>query len=277
MARDSTRKALPAWAASARITPSAVGERQIFPVHTNSRLVISWGMAGSIVVLTGAGISKESGIDTFRDAGGLWSQVRIEDVATPSAFVRDPAKVQGFYNARRRALRDPKIAPNAAHLALARLEAEWPGAVTIVTQNVDDLHARAGSKNLLHIHGELLKSRCFACGDVAEVPGDLGADSVCPKCENDGTLRPHVVWFHELPLRMDEAIVAVQACEIFVSIGTSGAVYPAAGLVEYARLAGARTVELNLEPSDVASAFEEKRYGPASALVPAFVAELLGR
>ena len=233
-------------------------------------------MAGSIVVLTGAGISKESGIDTFRDAGGLWSKVRIEDVATPSAFVRDPQRVQDFYNARRHALLDPKIAPNAAHAALARLEAGWPGGVTVVTQNIDDLHERAGSKNVLHIHGELLKSRCFACGDVAEIRSDLGADSVCPKCENDGTLRPHVVWFNELPLFMDEAIAAVQACAVFVSIGTSGAVYPAAGLVEYANAAGARTIELNLEPSEAASNFAEKRYGPATELVPAFVAELLG-
>ena len=233
-------------------------------------------MAGSIVILTGAGISKESGIDTFRDAGGLWSQVRIEDVATPSAFVRDPGRVQDFYNMRRRGLRDPKIAPNAAHAALARLEAGWPGGVTVVTQNIDDLHERAGSKNLLHIHGELLKSRCFACRDIREVPEDLTTKSVCPACGNDGTLRPHVVWFNELPLFMDEAIAAVQACAIFVSIGTSGSVYPAAGLVEYARQAGARTVELNLEPSAVASAFAEKRYGPATELVPAFVAELLG-
>ncbi|MFM7345833.1 MAG: NAD-dependent deacylase [Tagaea sp.] len=234
-------------------------------------------MAGSIVVLTGAGISKESGIDTFRDAGGLWSQVRIEDVATPSAFVRDPARVQAFYNARRQGLLDPKIAPNAAHAALARLETEWRDKVTIVTQNIDDLHERAGSKNLLHIHGELLKSRCFACGDKREIREDLTTTSVCPACGNDGTLRPHVVWFNELPLFMDEAIAAVQACAIFASIGTSGSVYPAAGLVEYARGAGARTIELNLEPSEGASNFGEKRYGPATELVPAFVAELLGR
>jgi NAD-dependent deacetylase len=233
-------------------------------------------MAGSIVILTGAGISKESGIDTFRDPGGVWSQVRIEDVATPSAFVRDPQRVQDFYNMRRRGLRDSKVAPNAAHVALARLEAEWQGKVTIVTQNVDDLHARAGSKNLLHIHGELLKSRCFACRDIREVPEDLTLTSVCPACENDGTLRPHVVWFNELPLFMDEAIAETQACAIFVSIGTSGAVYPAAGLVEFARAAGARTVELNLEPSEGASNFDEKRYGPATELVPEFVAELLG-
>lgn len=234
-------------------------------------------MSGSIVVLTGAGISKESGIDTFRDAGGLWSHVRIEDVATPSAFVRDPARVQAFYNARRQGLLDPKIAPNAAHAALARLEAEWKDKVTIVTQNIDDLHERAGSKNLLHIHGELLKSRCFACGDKREIRADLTATSVCPACGNDGTLRPHVVWFNELPLFMDEAIAATQSCATFVSIGTSGAVYPAAGLVEYARAGGARTIELNLEPSEGASNFAEKRYGPATELVPAFVAELLGR
>jgi len=234
-------------------------------------------MAGSIVVLTGAGISKESGIDTFRDAGGLWSQVRIEDVATPSAFVRNPQLVQAFYNMRRHALQLPAIQPNAAHMALARLEAEWPGKVTLVTQNIDDLHQRAGSKNILAIHGELLKSRCFACGNVAEERGDLGASSTCIACAEIGTLRPHVVWFNEMPFFMDEAIAAVEACDIFVSIGTSGAVYPAAGLVEHANAAGARTIELNLEPSDVASAFAEKRYGQATELVPAFVSELLGR
>lgn len=185
--------------------------------------------------------------------------------------------MQAFYNARRQGLLDPKIAPNAAHAALARLETEWRDKVTIVTQNIDDLHERAGSKNLLHIHGELLKSRCFACGDKREIREDLTTTSVCPACGNDGTLRPHVVWFNELPLFMDEAIAAVQACAIFASIGTSGSVYPAAGLVEYARGAGARTIELNLEPSEGASNFGEKRYGPATELVPAFVAELLGR
>ncbi len=233
-------------------------------------------MAGSIVILTGAGISKESGIDTFRDAGGLWSQVRIEDVATPSAFVRNPQLVQAFYNMRRHALQLPAIQPNAAHLALARLEAEWRGKVTLVTQNIDDLHQRAGSKNILAIHGELLKSRCFACGNVVEERGDLGASSTCIACAEIGTLRPHVVWFNEMPFFMDEAIAAVEACDIFVSIGTSGSVYPAAGLVEHANAAGARTIELNLEPSDVASAFAEKRYGKATDLVPAFVSELLG-
>ena len=156
-----------------------------------------------IVVLTGAGISKESGLDTFRDAGGIWSRVRLEDVATPEAFARDPAAVQAFYDARRRQLQEAAIAPNPAHLALAVLEARWPGGVLVVTQNIDDLHERAGSRNVVHMHGELLKVRCGGDGSVHAWREDVGADSACPSCGRTGTLRPHVVWFGETPLELD--------------------------------------------------------------------------
>jgi NAD-dependent deacetylase len=233
-------------------------------------------MAGPIVVLTGAGISQESGLATFRDPDGVWARVRIEDVATPQAFVRDEARVHAFYNMRRRGLRDPAVQPNDAHVALAILEANWPHEVTIATQNVDDLHARAGSRNICHIHGELLKARCVACGTIAAIEGDLGGASACPACDTRGALRPHIVWFGETPFHLDEVQKKLEACALFVSIGTSGNVYPAAGFVEIAAAAGARTVELNLEPSAGASAFDETRYGPASQIVPQFVAELLG-
>ena len=232
----------------------------------------------SIVILTGAGISKESGIDTFRDAGGLWSQVRLEDVATPEAFARDPDRVQAFYNARRQRLADGGIEPNAAHRALARLEAEWPGEVLLVTQNIDDLHERAGSRNLLHMHGELLKARCGFCGEATEWRGDLGPSDTCMACGTIGKLRPHVVWFGEMPLHMDEIFAALDRCTLFVSIGTSGSVYPAAGFVDHVRAQGrARSLELNLEPSDGASRFAEAAYGPATRVVPAWVEGMLRR
>ena len=202
-----------------------------------------------IVVLTGAGISKESGLDTFRDADGLWAKVRIEDVATPGAFARNPRMVHDFYNRRRRELTGGSVQPNAAHLALARLEAEGAEPLLLVTQNVDDLHEQAGSKALLHMHGEMLKARCQSCGAVRPWTTDLGLDDVCPQCGVKGRLRPHVVWFEEIPLYMDEIDKALRKCRIFVSIGTSGDVYPAAGFVRQARAAGAATMELNLEPS----------------------------
>ncbi len=233
----------------------------------------------NIVILTGAGISKESGLDTFRDEGGIWSQVRIEDVATPDAFHRDPARVQGFYNARRRQLVNSNVTPNAAHLALAKLESAWAeksgGRVSLVTQNIDHLHEAAGSENLIHMHGELLKSRCLSCTDIAPCRDDLGEGEACPKCGETNTLRPHVVWFGEMPLWMDEIYQRLAACRLFISIGTSGNVYPAAGFVQEARAAGAHTLELNLEPSEGATFFHEARYGPATDLVPAFVDDVL--
>ena len=232
-------------------------------------------MQEKIVILTGAGISAESGINTFRDSGGLWENHRIEDVATPEAFQRDPAGVQAFYNRRREQLRDPAIQPNAAHQALARLEHERPGEVLLITQNVDNLHERAGSGNIIHMHGELLKARCQSTGTLVTVDTDLSVDLQCQVCGVRGCLRPHVVWFGEMPLEMDRIFDALADCERFISIGTSGNVYPAAGFVAEARAHGAHTVELNLEPSEQASAFAEQRHGPASKLVPDYVAELL--
>ena len=232
-------------------------------------------VVGSIVVLTGAGISAESGLATFRGAGGLWEGHRVERVATPEAFARDPELVHRFYNARRRGLLDPAIRPNAAHEALARLERDWPGEVLLVTQNVDDLHDRAGSRRLVHMHGELLRALCQACGMSADWRLDLGPGSVCPGCGVAGRLRPDIVWFGEMTYRTDEIYQALAGCVLFVAVGTSGQVYPAAGFVREALAAGACTVELNLEPSAVSGAFDERRYGLASGLVPAFVDELL--
>ncbi|MDR0881900.1 MAG: NAD-dependent deacylase [Candidatus Adiutrix sp.] len=228
-----------------------------------------------IVILTGAGISKESGLATFRDADGLWADMRVEDVATPGGFRRNPGQVLKFYNDRRREL--ATVAPNAAHLALARLEAEWPEEVLVVTQNVDDLHDRAGSKALLHMHGELLKARCQACGAILPWTTDFGLEDVCPQCRGQGVLRPHIVWFEEVPLYMDEIERALSRCRTFVSIGTSGNVYPAAGFVRLARHAGAQTVELNLESSQGAASFHTGLYGPATRIVPQWVEETLAR
>jgi NAD-dependent deacetylase len=230
----------------------------------------------AIVILTGAGISRESGLHTFRDPDGIWASVRIEDVATPQAFARDPARVHSFYNDRRARLRDPDIQPNAAHLALARLERDWRGRVTLVTQNVDDLHDRAGSHNLVHMHGEITKMLCAACGRVERCDGDLDTGLPCSGCGRAGSLRPDVVWFGELPYHMERIGDVLARCRLFVSIGTSGTVYPAAGFVREARMAGAYTVELNLAPSEGASLFDDSRHGKATELVPAFVAELLG-
>ena len=229
----------------------------------------------SIVILTGAGISKESGLDTFRDADGIWSKVRIEDVATPDAFRRDRSGVQDFYNARRQQLVNRNVTPNSAHKALAKLEDNWAGLVTVVTQNIDDLHEAGGSKNLIHMHGELLKARCLSCHDTHPWRKDLGKGEICPTCNHTSTLRPHVVWFGEMPLEMDKIYRRINQCCLFISIGTSGNVYPAAGFVQEARSVGARTIELNLEPSEGASFFTEGRYGPATDLVPAIVDELL--
>jgi len=235
------------------------------------------GAGASIVVLTGAGISRESGLHTFRDADGIWAQTRIEDVATYEAFVKNPRRVHAFYNERRRGLQDPAVQPNAAHLALARLEREWPGRVLVVTQNIDDLHERAGTRGLIHMHGELLKVRCEHCGAVEPWFEDLSRDMRCPVCGRAAGLRPHVVWFGELPLEMDRIGEALAEAGLFVSIGTSGHVYPAAGFVAEARSRGTPTVELNLEPSEGASLFSHSVHGLASEIVPAFVDELLRR
>ena len=232
----------------------------------------------NLLILTGAGISAESGVPTFRAGDGLWMGHRFEDVATPEAFARDPALVQDFYNQRRRQL--PGVQPNAAHRALAELAARWTGRFTLVTQNVDDLHDRAHAETppadgfeLIHMHGELLKARCTASDTVYDWPGDLAADEPSPH-HPQGRMRPHIVWFGEIPLEMDRIEQALTGCDLFVSIGTSGAVYPAAGFVQAANLVGARTVEINLEPTQGRFLFDEGVYGPASEAVPRFCATL---
>lgn len=231
----------------------------------------------SIVVLTGAGVSAESGIDTFRDLGGLWENHRVEDVASPEGFARDPELVHGFYNRRRRQLVSGEIHPNAAHRALARLESEFAGEFLLVTQNIDDLHERAGSRSLVHMHGELLKARCAACEATRKVSGDVTCADVCAQCGRTGMTRPHVVWFGEMPMAMERIIERLEHCDLFISVGTSGNVYPAAGFVDIARRTGARTVELNLERTDVGNAFAESIHGPATETVPSFVDSLLRR
>ena len=228
-----------------------------------------------VVVLTGAGISAESGIRTFRAADGLWEEHRVEDVATPEGFARDPDLVQAFYNARRRQLQQPDVAPNAAHLALAKLEEALGDRFLLVTQNIDNLHERAGNRNIIHMHGELLKVRCAWSGQVLDWKEDVLPEDKCHCCQFPSRLRPHVVWFGEMPLGMDEIYSALAMADVFIAIGTSGHVYPAAGFVHEARLHGAHTVELNLEPSQVGSEFEEKHYGLASTVVPEFVDKLL--
>jgi NAD-dependent deacetylase len=235
-----------------------------------------------VVVLTGAGISAESGLGTFRDAGGLWAHHRIEDVATPEGFNKNPQLVHHFYNQRRAELQ--RVAPNAAHHALVELEAELEaefeagmgGGFTLITQNVDDLHERAGSRSILHMHGELLKARCEACAAVFSWHRDLGSEDACIACGRC-TLRPHIVWFGEVPFHLDAIDTAMARAELFISIGTSGSVYPAAGLVRLARTLGVRTVELNLEPSENHACFDESHQGPAATIVPAFIADLLAR
>lgn len=233
------------------------------------------GAIRSIVVLTGAGISAESGIPTFRGSDGLWENYRIEEVATPEGFARNPRLVHRFYNQRRRQLLDPSIRPNAAHRALAELEQRFPGRVTLVTQNIDDLHGRAGSRSVLHMHGELLKVRCTRSGRPFPAHRDFDVEDRCSCCDPPRPLRPHVVWFGEMPLELERIYRALAESDLFIAIGTSGNVYPAAGFVMEARLAGAHTVELNLEPSAVQSAFAETLTGPATELVPAFVQRLL--
>ncbi len=223
-----------------------------------------------IVILTGAGVSAESGLGTFRDVDGLWTKYDLEDVATPEGFARDPALVHGFYNARRANCLG--AAPNAAHFALARLEEAHPGRVLIVTQNIDDLHERAGSKVVWHMHGELLRALCAACAHRWDAPAEMAPEDACPSCGAAST-RPDVVWFGEFPYQMDAIYARLAKADLFVSIGTSRSVYPAAGFVEVASGAGALTLELNLEAS--APVFDEVREGKATEVVPAWVEEVL--
>ena len=226
-----------------------------------------------IVILTGAGISAESGIDTFRAAGGLGEQHRVEDVATPDGFQRNPELVLDFYDMRRKAL--AKVAPNPAHEALARLEREFEGYLLLVTQNVDDLHERGGSSQVLHMHGELMSALCLSCEMRSRWDAAMSDRPPCPVCQAP-TLRPDVVWFGEMPYQMERIYAALAECDLFVSIGTSGAVYPAAGFVQEARAQGADTLELNLEPSEGSHYFRQSRHGPAGVLVPQWVEEVLG-
>lgn len=226
----------------------------------------------NVVVLTGAGISAESGVATFRGPDGLWEGHRVEDVATPEAYRRDPATVQRFYDERRAAVQ--AVEPNPAHRALARLEMELGDDLLVVTQNVDDLHERAGSKRVLHMHGELFAAWCTACDGRFPWDGELHGSPPCPAC-GSASLRPDIVWFGEMPYDMDVIEKALARADLFVSVGTSGAVHPAAGFVQLAHEYGARTLELNLERSQVSHLFDESRLGPAGDLVPAWVGEVL--
>jgi NAD-dependent deacetylase len=231
------------------------------------------GQAVKIVVLTGAGISAESGVPTFRGANGLWEGHRVEDVATPEAYERQPSLVHQFYDARRAALAG--VEPNLAHHALARLEDELGEELLVVTQNIDDLHERAGSTRVLHMHGRLRSALCRGCGGHYPWHGDLGDFPPCPGC-GATELRPDVVWFGEVPYDMDRIFTALEQADLFVSVGTSGAVFPAAGFVQAAAAYGARTLELNLDPSEGSHFFDEARHGPAGVLVPAWVDTVIG-
>ena len=226
----------------------------------------------SVVVLTGAGMSAESGLRTFRDADGLWEGHPVSEVATPEGFAANPHQVHDFYNARRAQLNSVK--PNAAHLALAEFERNWSGAMLTVTQNIDDLHERAGSENLIHIHGELNKARCTACTQICTAPAKMYPDTPCAECAT-GRLRPHVVWFGEMPLDMERIYAALERCAIFIAAGTSGQVYPAAGFVDVANAIGARCIETNLDETTASARFSEQRIGPAGTMLPELFAQLL--
>lgn len=225
-----------------------------------------------IVILTGAGISAESGLGTFRDKDGLWTQYDLNEVATPEGFARNPQLVTDFYNARRANCAGAR--PNAAHHALARLEAALPGQVTLITQNVDDLHQRAGSRNVIQMHGALMSALCAGCGHRWPAPPVMALSDCCPAC-GQTRARPDVVWFGEIPYQMEAIAEAVETCTHFAAIGTSGQVYPAAGLAAEARRKGADCTELNLEPSEISRVFQTRRYGPASQVVPEWVDSLL--
>lgn len=232
--------------------------------------------APNIFVLTGAGVSKPSGLATFRDPDGVWSRHRVEDVATPQALHENPTQLHQFYDEFRSLITSGSVQPNAAHIALARLEEEWPGGVTIVTQNIDDLHERAGSQNVIHMHGEALKARCSKCGHIRSWRGSMDTNDLCNVCEWEAELRPHVVLFGEAPLMMPSIHSALDACDLFVAIGSSLNVYPAASFVDQVReRPNTRTVELNLEPSARTEKFDESYMGDTTEIVPLFVSGLL--
>jgi NAD-dependent deacetylase len=231
---------------------------------------------GNIFILTGAGISKESGLDTFRDQDGLWANHHIDDVATPEGFLKNPKLVHKFYNQRRNELK--KVEPNLAHIALAKLEAAWPGKVTLVTQNVDDLHERAGSKNIIHMHGRLKEARCIETGKVIPWNNNLDQSIQCPCCDKKGTLRPNIVWFGELPIDLPLIFQALDTTQHFLSIGTSGNVYPAGGFAQHVQMRGdVRLAEFNIDNSEISHLFQEHFKGPATETVPTFVDTLLAK
>ena len=229
-----------------------------------------------IVILTGAGVSAESGIPTFRDSGGLWEGHHVEEVATPQGFRRNPELVHRFYNQRRIDMQSRQ--PNAAHLAIARLQRAWPDSVTLVTQNVDDLHERGGSPQVLHMHGELLRIRCVRCETRSTCRDAISVDSICQTCGHCGSLRPDIVWFGEIPFDLDEICAQdgpLYQADVFAAVGTSGLVYPAAGFVDIATSAGSHTIEFNLQQTEASGLFAESRIGPASRTVSQWVDELL--
>jgi len=227
-----------------------------------------------IVILTGAGISAESGLGTFRDVGGIWARYDLEEVATPQGFARNPDLVHDFYNARRANCLG--AAPNAAHMALARLQVLHRGEVVLITQNIDNLHERGGAEGVVHMHGALMRGLCAACGATWDAAGEMSADAPCPTCSELAT-RPDVVWFGEIPYFMDDIARHLAEADVFAAIGTSGNVYPAAGFVADAQAHGAHTIELNLAPSDVSGLFDDRRIGPATEIVPAWVDEVLAQ
>ncbi len=242
---------------------------------SNNKLFIDKKNIRRIVILTGAGVSAESGLKTFRDSNGLWEGHAVEDVATPEGFERDQELVYRFYNERRRQLLSDEVEPNAAHFALAELENKFDGELLLVTQNVDDLHERAGSRNVLHMHGELLSARCCRSGKAFRVTEDVDGTSRCQCCEPSSHIRPNIVWFGEMPFYMDEIYRALSQADLFISIGTSGDVYPAAGFVQEASMRGAYSLEINLEPSQGQSYFNHGMYGLATTQVSAFVNDFL--
>lgn len=231
----------------------------------------------NVVILTGAGISAESGIKTFRDANGLWENYRIEEVATPEGFANNPQRVQHFYNQRRKQLQQPSLKPNAAHHALAELERMLQHRFLLITQNIDNLHERAGNQCVIHMHGELLKVRCTRSGQIITWTGDVDPYHHCHCCQSPAPIRPHIVWFGEIPLEMDTIYQAIVKADLFIAIGTSGQVYPAAGFVQQAKQFNVQTVELNLEPSQVSDQFDTCHYGLASKIVPTYIRHFINQ
>ncbi len=235
----------------------------------------------NILILTGAGISADSGIATFRAADGLWENHPVEEVATPEGYARNPQLVQRFYNERRAELLSPHIKPNAAHRALAELEQHFQqekwGSVTIVTQNIDNLHERGGSQSVWHMHGELLKLRCPNSEQLYDwATSEPVTEHVrCRCCSKSYPLRPHIVWFGEMPLYLEEIAYQLAQATLFVAIGTSGNVYPAAGFVAEAKALGIPTLAFNLEPSSNITLFDRTIYGRAAETIPRWVDEMI--